>query len=140
MRILILGGTAEASALAKLYRGATIAFSPHYRSRGGPPSGHAARIPYRISGFGGWEGLAAWIKAERRPRHGGRHAPIRRAHIRQRLEGELTRLGCCVRQSDPAGLDRARWRPMDARSEPPSLQPLRFAPLREPCLPGDRTA
>ncbi len=63
MRILILGGTSEASALAKLITGdkrfqPTLSFAGRTASPATPP------IPYRIGGFGGWEGLAAWIKAE----------------------------------------------------------------------------
>ncbi len=63
MRILILGGTTEASALAKLMANdkrfqPTLSFAGRTASPATPP------IPYRIGGFGGWEGLAAWIKAE----------------------------------------------------------------------------
>ena len=63
MRILILGGTAEASALAKLIAGANR-FQPTLSLAGRTASPAAPPIPYRIGGFGGWEGLAAWIKAE----------------------------------------------------------------------------
>ncbi len=63
MRILILGGTSEASALAKLIAGdkrfqPTLSFAGRTASPAAPP------IPHRVGGFGGWEGLAAWIKAE----------------------------------------------------------------------------
>ena len=63
MRILILGGTADASALAKLIAGdnrfqSTLSLAGRTASPAAPP------IPYRVGGFGGWEGLAAWIEAE----------------------------------------------------------------------------
>jgi precorrin-6A/cobalt-precorrin-6A reductase len=63
MRILILGGTAEASALAKLIAGDNR-FQPTLSLAGRTASPATPPIPHRIGGFGGWEGLAAWIKAE----------------------------------------------------------------------------
>ena len=63
MRILILGGTADASALAKLIAGDSR-FQPTLSLAGRTASPAMPPIPYRIGGFGGWEGLAAWIKAE----------------------------------------------------------------------------
>jgi precorrin-6A/cobalt-precorrin-6A reductase len=63
MRILILGGTAEASALAQLIAGDNR-FQPTFSLAGRTASPATPPIPYRIGGFGGWEGLAAWIKAE----------------------------------------------------------------------------
>jgi precorrin-6A/cobalt-precorrin-6A reductase len=63
MRILILGGTAEALALAKLIAGDNR-FQPTLSLAGRTASPATPPIPYRIGGFGGWEGLAAWIKAE----------------------------------------------------------------------------
>ncbi len=63
MRILILGGTAEASALAKLIAG-DRRFQPTLSLAGRTASPAEPPIPYRIGGFGGAEGLAAWIKAE----------------------------------------------------------------------------
>lgn len=63
MRVLILGGTAEASALAKLIAGDNR-FQPTLSLAGRTASPATPPIPYRVGGFGGWEGLAAWIKAE----------------------------------------------------------------------------
>jgi precorrin-6A/cobalt-precorrin-6A reductase len=63
MRILILGGTAEASALSKLIAGDSR-FQPTLSLAGRTASPATPPIPYRIGGFGGSEGLAAWIKAE----------------------------------------------------------------------------
>ena len=63
MRILILGGTAEASALAKLLAGDNR-FQPTVSLAGRTASPATPPIPYRGGGFGGSEGLAIWIKAE----------------------------------------------------------------------------
>lgn len=64
MRILILGGTAEASALAKLLAG-DARFQPTLSLAGRTASPATPPIPYRIGGFGGADGLADYIKAER---------------------------------------------------------------------------
>jgi len=63
LRVLILGGTAEASALARLLAGEpwvapVLSFAGRTISPVLPP------IPSRIGGFGGAEGLAAWLRAE----------------------------------------------------------------------------
>lgn len=63
MRILILGGTTEASALAKIIA-KDKRFEPMLSLAGRTASPAASPIPCRIGGFGGWEGLAAWLKAE----------------------------------------------------------------------------
>jgi precorrin-6A/cobalt-precorrin-6A reductase len=63
MRILILGGTADASALAKLLA-SDSRFQPTLSYAGRTASPAAPPIPYRIGGFGGAEGLAAYIRAE----------------------------------------------------------------------------
>ena len=63
MRILILGGTTEASALAKLIA-KDNRFEPTLSLAGRTASPAASPIPCRIGGFGGWEGLAAWLKKE----------------------------------------------------------------------------
>ena len=62
--MLILGGTAEASALARLLAGEdwvapVLSFAGRTLSPVLPP------IPSRIGGFGGAEGLAAFLRAER---------------------------------------------------------------------------
>ncbi|MCI0466231.1 MAG: cobalt-precorrin-6A reductase [Beijerinckiaceae bacterium] len=64
MRVLILGGTAEASKLAHLLAGrrgisSILSFAGRTKAVVVPP------IPYRIGGFGGIEGLAAYLKAGR---------------------------------------------------------------------------
>jgi precorrin-6A/cobalt-precorrin-6A reductase len=64
MRVLLLGGTTEASRLAALLAGradidAILSFAGRTKSPATPP------IPYRIGGFGGADGLAAYLKAGR---------------------------------------------------------------------------
>ena len=61
IHILILGGTTEASALAALMAGqpeirATLSLAGRTQSPVLPP------IPHRIGGFGGADGLAAWMR------------------------------------------------------------------------------
>jgi precorrin-6A/cobalt-precorrin-6A reductase len=63
MRILILGGTTEASALAKLIAN-DQRFAPTLSLAGRTSSPAIPVIPYRIGGFGGPDGLASWLKAE----------------------------------------------------------------------------
>jgi precorrin-6A/cobalt-precorrin-6A reductase len=60
MRILILGGTTEASALARRLAGhqhiqAVLSFAGRTRSPVAPP------IPFRVGGFGGVEGLKSYL-------------------------------------------------------------------------------
>lgn len=63
MRVLLLGGTFEASALARL-----LAAAPDIRAQmsfaGRTKAVIAPPIPYRIGGFGGIEGLIEYLKAE----------------------------------------------------------------------------
>jgi precorrin-6A/cobalt-precorrin-6A reductase len=64
MRLLILGGTTEASALARLLA-ADARFAPtlSYAGRTAKPS--LQPIPCRVGGFGGAEGLARWLAHEK---------------------------------------------------------------------------
>jgi precorrin-6A/cobalt-precorrin-6A reductase len=64
MHILILAGTSEASALARALAGrsdiaATLSFAGRTESPITPP------IPFRVGGFGGVEGLRAYLRSER---------------------------------------------------------------------------
>jgi precorrin-6A/cobalt-precorrin-6A reductase len=64
MRVLILGGTSEAAALARTLAGdarfrATLSLAGRTRTPHGPP------ILLRIGGFGGIEGLAGYLRTER---------------------------------------------------------------------------
>ena len=64
MRVLLLGGTAEASRLASLLAGQSgIAAIMSYAGRTKTP--RVPEIPYRIGGFGGIDGLAAYLETER---------------------------------------------------------------------------
>jgi len=64
MRILILGGTTEASALARLLAGRSE-FSPLLSMAGRTSDPRPLPIPTRIGGFGGVEGLARFLEQER---------------------------------------------------------------------------
>ncbi|HEY1943156.1 MAG TPA: cobalt-precorrin-6A reductase [Roseiarcus sp.] len=64
MRLLILGGTTEASQLARALAGradiaATLSLAGRTQSPVAPP------IPFRVGGFGGVEGLRAYLRSER---------------------------------------------------------------------------
>jgi precorrin-6A/cobalt-precorrin-6A reductase len=64
MRVLVLGGTFEASKLADLLAGqsgisSTLSFAGRTTALRPP------QIPYRIGGFGGVDGLEAYLQAER---------------------------------------------------------------------------
>lgn len=64
MRILILGGTTEASALAARLAGRSD-FSPLLSMAGRTSDPRSLPIPTRIGGFGGVEGLARFLREER---------------------------------------------------------------------------
>jgi precorrin-6A/cobalt-precorrin-6A reductase len=64
MRILILGGTTEASALAALLAGRSE-FSPLLSMAGRTSDPRPLPVPTRIGGFGGVEGLARFCREER---------------------------------------------------------------------------
>ncbi|MBJ6125366.1 cobalt-precorrin-6A reductase [Microvirga splendida] len=64
MRILLLGGTTEASALARRLAGRS-AFSPLLSMAGRTSDPLPLPIPTRIGGFGGVEGLARFLREER---------------------------------------------------------------------------
>ncbi|UWQ23788.1 cobalt-precorrin-6A reductase [Leisingera aquaemixtae] len=61
-RILLLGGTTEASALAKTLAGAGMDAVFSYAGRTAHPVSQP--LPTRVGGFGGIEGFAAYLKAE----------------------------------------------------------------------------
>ncbi|USI72548.1 cobalt-precorrin-6A reductase [Sphingomonas morindae] len=62
-RCLVLGGTGEASALAAALAARGIAAVLSYAGRTAAP--RAQPVPVRIGGFGGADGLAAYLRAER---------------------------------------------------------------------------
>lgn len=61
-RILVLGGTSEASALARALAEAGIEAVLSYAGRTRAPA--AQPLPVRVGGFGGPQGLADWLRAE----------------------------------------------------------------------------
>jgi precorrin-6A/cobalt-precorrin-6A reductase len=64
MRVLVLGGTFEASKLADLLAGQSgISSTLSFAGRTTAP--RAPKIPYRIGGFGGADGFEAYLEAER---------------------------------------------------------------------------
>jgi precorrin-6A/cobalt-precorrin-6A reductase len=64
MRILILGGTSEARELGRLLATNTR-FEPVLSLAGRTRAPAAQAVPTRVGGFGGAEGLAAWLDHER---------------------------------------------------------------------------
>lgn len=60
LRVLILGGSADASALARRLVG-DARFAPVLSMAGRTKSPAPPPIPHRIGGFGGVEGLVAWL-------------------------------------------------------------------------------
>lgn len=62
-RVLLLGGTTEASRLAALLAEARVDAVFSYAGRTAAPV--AQPLPMRVGGFGGAEGLTAWLRAER---------------------------------------------------------------------------
>ena len=64
MRILILGGTGEASALVRGLLALDAGFAPTLSLAGRTSQPKAEPVPVRTGGFGGPEGLAAWIARE----------------------------------------------------------------------------
>ena len=61
-RVLLLGGTTEASLLAHALAGAGVAAVFSYAGRTDAPLPQP--LPLRIGGFGGVEGLVGWLRAE----------------------------------------------------------------------------
>ena len=64
MRVLILGGSSEASRLAARLAGEP-SFAPILSLAGRTRNPIPPPIPYRVGGFGGVEGLAAYLRRER---------------------------------------------------------------------------
>jgi precorrin-6A/cobalt-precorrin-6A reductase len=64
MRVLILGGTTEAFALAQALA-RDQRFAPTYSLAGRTAAPLTPDVPFRVGGFGGVDGLAAWLAAEK---------------------------------------------------------------------------
>ena len=63
LKILILGGTTEASALARALAG-DVRFEPTLSLAGRTKAPRMPPIPFRIGGFGGVDGLVQYLKGE----------------------------------------------------------------------------
>ncbi|MGO4387915.1 cobalt-precorrin-6A reductase [Microvirga sp. 2YAF29] len=106
MRILILGGTTEASALAARLSGRSE-FSPVLSLAGRTSDPRPLPIPTRIGGFGGIEGLAHFLKNERI------EAVIDATHPFAAIMSHNA-AGACARAAVPLlGLRRAPWKQQD---------------------------
>ena len=69
MRVLVLGGTSEGSALAAMLHQTGLVqagrFAVTLSLAGATRTPMLPAVPHRIGGFGGAEGLAAWLRAQR---------------------------------------------------------------------------
>ena len=75
--VLILGGTGEARALAERPRRPRRASASPSRSPAAPATRRSPPARVRVGGFGGADGLAAWLAARARRRARRRHPPLR---------------------------------------------------------------
>ena len=64
MRVLMLGGTTEASMLARMLAG-DMRFDATLSLAGATRAPAASAIPVRTGGFGGVEGLSGWLRTQR---------------------------------------------------------------------------
>ena len=131
LRVLILGGTGEASALARLLAD-DGRFAPVLSLAGRTATPAASPIPRRIGGFGGADGLAAFLRAERIAALVDATHPFARADAAQCARG-----GGARRRPHPAhraaGLDAAARRPLDRRGQPAGCRARRSGPLPAAC-------
>ena len=106
MRILILGGTTEASALAALLTGSSD-FKPLLSMAGRTSDPRPLPIPTRIGGFGGVEGLARFLTQERIEAVVDATHPFAAVMSRNAAEA-------CLQAGVPLlALRRPPWRPQD---------------------------
>ena len=87
LRVLLLGGTTEASRLAKALAQAGVDAVFSYAGRTDSPI--AQPLPTRVGGFGGVAGLQAFLQAERISQAGSRR--MMSGQIRRRIH---RRAGC----------------------------------------------
>ncbi|MGY2050164.1 cobalt-precorrin-6A reductase [Methylobacterium sp. JK268] len=105
MRILLLGGTTEATALARRLAG-DPGLRPTLSLAGRTASPAAAPIPTRIGGFGGAQGLAAWLQAE------GVEAVVDATHPFARVISRNAAAACAATGVSLLGLRRPPWTPV----------------------------
>jgi precorrin-6A/cobalt-precorrin-6A reductase len=110
MRILILGGTTEASELARLSAG-DQRFSPTLALAGRIAAPAQFPIPCRVGGFGGAERLADWLDAEHiRAVVDATHPFAARISANARAAAQRRELPLLVLRRDPWKLtDGDRW-------------------------------
>ena len=92
MRVLLLGGTAEARALAARAAPATSTSSARWRA--GCPTRRCRSGEVRIGGFGGVDGMRRWLAEPTRRRRRRRHPPVRGHHHRPRRRRRAASCGC----------------------------------------------
>lgn len=103
MRILLLGGTAEAAALAVRLAAAGLDAVYSYAGRTAAPA--AQPLPLRIGGFGGAEGLARYLAAE------GISHVVDATHPFAAQISRNAAAACAVQGAALLGLQRPPWQP-----------------------------
>ncbi|WP_024510402.1 cobalt-precorrin-6A reductase [Bradyrhizobium sp. ARR65] len=127
-RALILGGTGDANRLAELFARARIDAIYSYAGRTRIPLPHA--LPTRIGGFGGPEGLADFIGAERITHVVDATHPFAAEMSRNAVAA------CAATRTPLIALERAPWTPVpgdnwiEAADEPAAAAALPEAPAR----------
>nr|WP_284694300.1 cobalt-precorrin-6A reductase [Rhodoplanes serenus] len=106
LRVLILGGTSEARRLAEVvarFAGidAVLSYAGRTENPAPPP------IPYRVGGFGGRDGLVAYLRAERIDRVVDATHPFAAQMSRNAVAA------CAATGTPLLALERAPWRPVD---------------------------
>jgi precorrin-6A/cobalt-precorrin-6A reductase len=104
MRILILGGTTEASALGAMLAG-RAGFDPFLSLAGRTSDPRPAPIPTRVGGFGGPEGLARYLGAETIA------AVVDATHPFAAVMSENAALACAQADVPLLALRRSAWTP-----------------------------
>jgi precorrin-6A/cobalt-precorrin-6A reductase len=103
MRVLLLGGTAEAGALARALSAAGVDAVYSYAGRTAVPQPQP--LPVRVGGFGGAEGLADYLAAERISHVVDATHPFAAAISRHAAAA------CAAAGVPLIGLERAAWEP-----------------------------
>lgn len=126
MRVLLLGGTSEASAFARKLEQAGIAATFSYAGRTANPVQQP--LPTRTGGFGGAEGLAAYLRAE-----GITHVVDATHPFAARMSANAV-AACAATGTALAALERPGWReqPGDRWTRVPDAEAAAAALPREP--------
>jgi precorrin-6A/cobalt-precorrin-6A reductase len=105
LRILILGGTTEASAVARLIAG-DQRFRPTLSLAGRTASPAPQPLPMRVGGFGGAEGLTRWLEDE------GIAAVLDATHPYAARISENAAIACAALRLPLGSLVRREWSEM----------------------------